>query len=140
MKGPIVPITVVRLVCELKQRSGYKYELAVCLASALYGTLACVEFTRKECIPENVFAWFLGLCPTIALLLDTHYGDPFASSLPLFAVVGGGSTGGGWSRGVGGGGIKGACAKSWNGVKSRIARKRQPVVDIETGVICDQTE
>jgi hypothetical protein len=138
MKGPVVPITIVRLVCELKQRSGYKYELAVCLASALYGTLACVEFTRKEYIPENVFALFLGLCPALVLVLDTYYGDPFAISLPLFAVVGGGN--GCVSRGIGGGGVKGACMKSWNGVKSRIARKRQPVVDIETGVVCDQTE
>ena len=78
-------LVVFRFVQDLKMRTGYQYELGVCFMCFMFGMFAFAEFTRKDYFPENIFALFLGACPSLTLLLDTQYNGPLVGCLPLFA-------------------------------------------------------
>ena len=127
-----VSLVVLRFVRDLKMRPGYQYELGVCFMCFVFGVFAFAEFTRKGYFPENLFALFLGACPSLTVLLDTQYNGPLIGCLPLFAddCVSGGSD------------------RDRHGVLSRLKKKAEATVakrpkrkrvaiDVEKGVICD---
>jgi hypothetical protein len=95
----------------------------------VFGAFAFAEFTRKDYFPENIFALFLGACPslTLILLLDTQYDGPLTGCLPLFAddVVSGGST----RKGV----LSRLKKKAEETIANRPRRKRV-AIDVEKGV------
>ncbi len=123
-------LALFRFVQDLKMRPGYQYELGVCFMCFMFGMFAFAEFTRKNYFPENIFALFLGACPSLTLLLDTQYNGPLVGCLPLFAdddVSGGSSRLSVLSR------LK---KKAENTIANRPRRKRV-AIDVEKGVICD---
>lgn len=122
-------LALFRFVQDLKMRTGYQYELGVCFMCFMFGMFAYVEFTRKDYFPENIFALFLGVCPSLTLLLDTQYNGPLIGCLPLFAdddVSGGSSRVSVLSR------LK---KKAEDTIAKRPRRKRV-AVDVEKGVGC----
>lgn len=60
---------------EIRMRPHYKLDVSACLFSIFVATVACVDFTQKDYVPENVIAILLGVGPSLNLLLDTRYGQ-----------------------------------------------------------------
>jgi hypothetical protein len=96
----------------------------------MFGMFAFAEFTRKGYFPENIFALFLGACPSLTLLLDNQYNGPLIGCLPLFADDG--VSGGSNRRSV----LSRLKKKAEETIAKRPRRKRV-AVDVEKGVICD---
>lgn len=122
-------LVILRFVQELKMRPGYQFELMVCFMCFVFGALAYAEFTRKEYFPENLFALFLGACPSLTLLLDTQYNSPLIGFLPLFVD----DTSLGNAR-------RSVLNRLKNKAQTVLAlrpRRKRVVVDVEKGVICD---
>jgi hypothetical protein len=96
----------------------------------VFGAFAFAEFTRKDYFPENLFALFLGACPSLTLLLDTQYNGPLIGCLPLFAdddVSGGSARRSVLSR----------LKKKAEETIARRPRRKRVAIDVEKGVVCD---
>ena len=113
-------------------RPGYQYELGVCFMCFVFGVFAFAEFTRKDYFPENLFALFLGACPSLTVLLDTQYNGPLIGCLPLFAddCVSDGSV---RDRH----GVLSRLKKKAEETIARRPRRKRVAIDVEKGVICD---
>jgi len=98
----------------------------------VFGVFAFVEFTRKGYSPENMFALFLGACPSLTVLLDTQYNGPLIGCLPLFAddCVSGGSD---RDRH----GVLGRLKKKAEATVAKRPKRKRVAIDVEKGVICD---
>ena len=123
-------LVVFRFVQDLKMRPGYQFEIGVCFMCFVFGVFAFAEFTRKDYFPENLFALFLGACPSLTLLLDTQYNGPLIGCLPLFAdddVSDGSNRRSVLSR----------LKKKAEETIARRPRRKRVAIDVEKGVICD---
>ena len=113
-------------------RPGYQFEIGVCFMCFVFGVFAFAEFTRKDYFPENLFALFLGACPSLTVLLDTQYNGPLIGCLPLFAddCVSGGTDRDRRS-------VLSRLKKKAEETIARRPRRKRVAIDVEKGVICD---